>query len=165
MDPTSTTAPGAPQAQAPGAKAATMQELKASLPHTTAEFREKCVEQGWTLQQSAIESSKESHAAAEQAKASGKRIGNLPVVTRGMDPAKAGETATSAKRQLMNLATQIQQSSGGRVARHDAWKQACAENPELRRDLVVAHNLKHGRKKQAAAFAEDFEIPERDADD
>lgn len=146
----------APGASAQGPKPATLQELKQRLPKSNAAFREDCLEKNLTMEQAAIAYADASAAEIEQLKAAGKKVGNVVVAGAGKLPNVAEITGTP-RRALMTRASEIMRESNGKIARHEAWKQACKENPEQRRDLVVAHNLKYGRKKQAARFNEEFE--------
>lgn len=140
----------APAVQTQG-QAASLKELKAKLPNSTAEFREQCIEKGMSIEQAALALVGEQANQLEDAREKAKKIGVPAIVTRGA--AIVGNQ--TAKRTLMTRASEIQKEE--RCTREDAWKKACAENPELRRDMVVAHNLKNGRKAQAAKFADEFE--------
>ena len=41
--------------------------------------------------------------------------------------------------------------------RAEAFREACRQDPEAHKALVVAHTIKFGRAKQAARFAEEFD--------
>lgn len=137
-------------APAPGT-AATLAQLKSAMPKSTAEFREGCLEDGLTLEAAMKLHSEQTHLALEDAQAKAKKVGVPAVLPTGKLP--AGAASTTAKK-LLNARTSELVAEGKQ--RNEAWAQACRENPEARRDLVVAHNLKHGRKRLAAQFAEEF---------
>lgn len=124
-----------------GPKAASLQELKAALPKSTAEFREKCLEKNLSIQQSQAAFIDEQQLQIEDMAAKAKIHGVAAVKGRTGDPADA---AIDGKATIQARADQLQQTR--KLPRAQAWAQACRENPEARKAMVEAHNADHKRK-------------------
>jgi hypothetical protein len=63
--------------------------------------------------------------------------------------------ASAAKSRLIAQTSLIIAEEG--LRRHEAFREACRRDPQVRKDLVVTHNIKHGRAQQAAKFAAEFD--------
>lgn len=142
------TKPAATQTSQPSAPtAATLGELKSAIPDSDAAFREKCIEQGFTLPQAQTawmsvlrEQVKAKDAELATAKAKTAMPGTEGVATGkktgadvGADPESQWKAAVDAK------------IAGG--LQHNAAVSAVArENPDLHRAYLVEYNARHGRK-------------------
>lgn len=142
-DKTPTQTPAAP----PAPRAATIAELKAAIPTSTAEFREQCLESGltaeqatkmWAGQQAATEAAKKAEkdradrAEAEAAKA---KNGAEPLAMTG--DAKPGSGTTGGGSAKAEWDEKIAQTMANRkMERHEATQVVARENPDLRAKML-----------------------------
>ena len=141
MDPKTNTAEGVP----PVAASAT--ELKSEFPDSSADFRLRCIEQGWSMEQAKgaclVESAatiKAKDAEIEQLKAAAGKPGLEAVSDRtsGGD----GEGGSAAERVEALVAVQVKLGKPS----HEAYAKVMEDNPDLREAFVAEHNEKYSRR-------------------
>jgi signal peptide peptidase SppA len=137
---------------APGAEkpqAATMKDLKAKFPKSTADWREQCHGDSLTLVQAGERwmehlSSENVRLADEvaQAKAAGKQIGTPPLnMKNDKEAGKSAEASADPRTQIMAIAAEFQK---GGLSREKSFAKACKENPEIHQAWLAAHTEQHG---------------------
>lgn len=131
-------------ARAPAAPvAATIGELKAALPNSTAEFRETCLEQGLTVAQAkGMWASQPKAAASTEAK--GNRYGS-PGVSAGIKGGAAASTADGDPVAETNRRVEELMKNG--MDRSDAIKSVFRTDRELHQNYLMATNP--GRRARA----------------
>lgn len=137
----------------PAPTPATVADLKAAFPKSSAEFRENCLERGLTLDQAtrawAGELEKQLQAAeaataaakteAETAKASAKRPGVEPLTSKA--PGKPADEPTTSATDRFNELVAEQMAAG--KPRHKAFEEVCRTHKQLREEMVAEHNERH----------------------
>lgn len=127
---------------------ASLAELKAKLPDSTAEFREECLEKGLTLSAAVDAWMDRLRAAVVQERAANNRrqaggtstIGNRPVPSGGAP--NAGGLGGSARAEWDD-AVKVHTDKG--LTPEEAVRRVNAEQPGLRERMLAEHNAKHGR--------------------
>lgn len=123
---------------AASASAASMKQLREAFPKSTAEWRERCVDAGLTVQQAkAMYSEATAEAPAPRAP------GNQRPIRAGAAPAAKSVTGSASKDQMQGIANKLREENKG-LSREDAWKRACRENPDLRAQMVAEENEQFG---------------------
>lgn len=135
--------------------AATIHELKASMPNAPADFIIAQLESKATLQQAEAAYGDHLQAENERLKALLKKPGliealgtQLSAVKRLADQVGVDVGGVEA------LVSDLMQSKG--LQRHEAFREVMKGNEELRVSMVIEHNLRHGRKRAAQAFADQY---------
>lgn len=132
---------------------ATLAQLKAAFPNADAAFRERCLEQGMSMQQ-ATQYWAETLEARLQAreeelavvKATPKASGNPPVKPGKGAEAKAQASTSDAggAEERWHAAVKAAEAKG--LPRGRAIAQVCKEDPDLHAAYLAAYNARHGRR-------------------
>ena len=128
----------------PAIQAASLKDLKAKFPKSTADWRESCQEAGMTLAQASEKWAE--HLSAEntrladelaQAKASAKPVGGKPLATTKDRAAGVDATASADPKAELNRIASEYVAQG--MSRERAWARACKENDEVRKAWCLSH--------------------------
>ncbi len=134
---------------------ATLSELKSTFPASNADWRERCLEQGFTLSQAtqawikelearAAETNKkladqEAKVAEMEKQAKTRSLGQEPLTTGATSVNDGGDVKTQVKA----LVDEKIRDTG--KPRHDCYAMVMRENPELREALVASANSNRGK--------------------
>lgn len=122
--------------------AATLAELKAKFPDSTADFREECVIGNLTMEQATDKFLNVLRQQAKQPAPTPRKAGNDPVGTSAARQGGGGASVgDDPKSQIDQLVTEKMKATN--KPRHLAHKEVMEENPELRKAWIESHNQQH----------------------
>ncbi len=127
---------------------AALKDLKAKFPKSTADWREKCQEDGLTLEQASERwteylAAENTRLQEELAQAKSKVPGTKPLAT--VKEREAGHDAGGSgdpKAALTAIAVEYQKAG---MTREKAFSRACKENQELHQAWLASHTAAHGQ--------------------
>ena len=138
-------------------KPATIAELKAEFPESTADFREKCMEGGLTIDASYRLWAKEKQAEATAAKAETEALRaqakkpGAPALPNKPPTAKAGDVDAEASGDpIAEWNQRLDAKTKGGMKRPDAVAQLSKEDPELHQAYIQAYTAAHPEALPAA---------------
>jgi protease-4 len=120
------------------ASAASIGELEAAFPKSTADWKLKCLKAGLSVAQAkAMYTEATAEAPAPRAP------GNHRPIRAGAAAAPKSVTGSTTKDQMQGIANKLREENKG-LSREQAWARACRENPELRAKMVAEINEQYG---------------------